>query len=152
MHRVKGFTLIELMVTIAVAAVLLGIAVPSFQGIARNNAVKATANDLVSTITAARQQSMSTRSAISVLPSTGGWNKGWKLDYADNSVEEDGEFFPRRNVSVSRTQGSGALLFLARGGIEGGGAEFKVSHDADSSISQTFCVSFFGKVTAKECS
>lgn len=43
----KGFTLIELMVTIAVAAVLLGIAVPSFQDMLERNRVAAQTNEVL---------------------------------------------------------------------------------------------------------
>jgi len=141
------------MVTIAVAAILLGIAVPSFQSIARNNAVKATTNDLVSTINTARLQSVSTRSNVEIKPASGGWADGWRLNFSDDSSEEDGDFVPRNKVSVSRTKGSGDLVFLARGGLDGGGeAEFTVSHVDANSISRTFCVSFFGKVTQGGCS
>lgn len=152
MTRVKGFTLIELIVTMAIAAILFGVAIPSFQSVSRNNAVKATANDLVSTINAARQQSLSTRSSVQIKPAAGGWGDGWTLDYADNTVEEDADFTPKNKVSVDRTKGSGALVFLSRGGIDGGEAEFTVSHDDAGTASKTFCVSFFGKVTSGECS
>ena len=152
MDRVKGFTLVELMVTIAVAAILLGVAVPSFQTVSRNNAVKATANDLMSTINMARQQSMSTRSNIEVGPAAGGWDDGWALDFANDSMGEDADYVPRQGVSVARTGGNGALVFLARGGIQGGGAEFTVSHDDTNIASRVFCVSFFGKITSGDCS
>lgn len=152
MDRVKGFTLVELMVTIAVAAILLGVAVPSFQTLSRNNAVKATTNDLMSTINLARQQAVSTRSNIEVEPAAGGWDEGWALDFANDAMGEDAEYVPRGGVSVARTGGNGALLFLARGGIQGGGTEFTVSHSDTNITSRVFCVSFFGKITVGGCS
>ncbi|WP_328795671.1 pilus assembly FimT family protein [Halopseudomonas xiamenensis] len=155
MDRVKGFTLVEIMVTIAVAAILLGIAIPSFQTVSRNNAVRATTNDLISTINIARQQSMSMRTEVKVKPASGGWGDGWELEFGSVDAGEDAEFAPGKGVSISRTAGSGALEFLARGGRgdnSGNNAEFTVSHTDSSISSRTFCVSFFGKITTGGCS
>jgi type IV fimbrial biogenesis protein FimT len=52
--RVRGFTLVELMVTIAVAAVLLAIAVPSFRSIILSNRLTTAANNIVDSIHEAR--------------------------------------------------------------------------------------------------
>ncbi|HIQ54794.1 MAG TPA: prepilin-type N-terminal cleavage/methylation domain-containing protein, partial [Pseudomonas pachastrellae] len=47
MQRERGVTLLELMVTLVVAAIVLSLAVPSFQRTIANNAVRATTSDLV---------------------------------------------------------------------------------------------------------
>lgn len=152
MDRMRGFTLIELITTMAVAAVLLAIVVPSFQSISRNNAVRTATNDLMSTINIARMQAVSTRTNLVLKPANGGWSSGWALELSAAGVEEDLETIPNGRVSVSRTVGNGSLVFLARGGLQGGAAEFKVSHNDDANVSRTFCVSFFGKITPGECS
>ena len=153
MTRNKGFTLVELMVTIAIAAILLGVAMPAFQSVARNNAVRATTNDLISTINLARQQSMSMRTQVEVSPASGGWNNGWSLAFADSSAGENAAFIPRRNVTITRSGGSGNLVFRSRGGLQGGGnIQFNVVHGDSSTSSRTICVSFFGKVTHEGCS
>lgn len=153
MTRVKGFTLIELMVTIAVAAILIGIALPSFQTVSRNNAVRATTNDLISTINLARQQSLSMRTQVEVAPIAGGWGNGWTISFADNSAGEDAEFLPRDKVSITSSGDNAALAFRARGGLQGGGdIEFNIVHEDSDTASRTICVSFFGKVTQEGCS
>jgi type IV fimbrial biogenesis protein FimT len=50
----KGFTIVELMVAIAVAAILLVIAVPSFTNAINSNRLKSTANTLIGSLKAAR--------------------------------------------------------------------------------------------------
>lgn len=153
MNRFKGFTLVELMVTIAVFAILLTVALPSFQSIARNNAVRATTNDLISTINLARQQSMSTRTEVEVSPVSGGWNNGWSLEFADSAAGEDADFTTRSNVSITSSAGNADLIFRPQGGLQGGGViEFTITHDDSSTTSRTICVSFFGKVTHEGCS
>ena len=153
MNRMKGFTLVELMVTIAVAAILLAIAIPSFQSTSRNNAVRATTNDLISTINLARQQSLSMRTQVEVAPAAGGWDDGWSIAFADSSAGEDAEFSPRSKVNITSSGGGSALVFRARGGLQGGGGiEFNIVHEDAATASRTICVSFFGKVTHEGCS
>lgn len=53
-----GFTLIELMVTIFVAAILMAIAVPSFQHITTSSRLTTTANSLVSALHVARMEAI----------------------------------------------------------------------------------------------
>lgn len=54
----RGFTIVELMITVAVAAVLLMIAVPSFKSITLSNRLNTAANDLVNAINVARMEAV----------------------------------------------------------------------------------------------
>lgn len=54
----RGFTIVELMITVAVAAVLLMIAVPSFRSITLANRLNTAANDLVNAISVARMEAV----------------------------------------------------------------------------------------------
>jgi type IV fimbrial biogenesis protein FimT len=56
--RNRGFTLWELLVTLLVAGILLGIGVPSFIEFQRNNAIVAAANDLVAAVLTARAEAV----------------------------------------------------------------------------------------------
>ena len=53
-----GFTLVELMVTIFVAAILMAIAVPSFKNISASSRLTTTANSLVGALHAARMEAV----------------------------------------------------------------------------------------------
>ncbi|MFW6341588.1 MAG: pilus assembly FimT family protein, partial [Halothiobacillaceae bacterium] len=54
MEKTTGFSLIELMITIAVLAIVLAIAVPSFSFLVQSNRATTLANDLTTAITFAR--------------------------------------------------------------------------------------------------
>lgn len=55
---VRGFSLVELLVALAVAAIGLAIAIPSFTGVIVSNQLTATANELVASLNAARLQAI----------------------------------------------------------------------------------------------
>lgn len=54
----SGFTLIELMITLAVAVILLMIAVPSFNNLIASNRITTVANDVVDAINTARMEAV----------------------------------------------------------------------------------------------
>lgn len=58
MNRQSGFTLVELMVTLAVAAILLTLAVPNFRDFLLNNRLTATANDFIAAANLARSEAI----------------------------------------------------------------------------------------------
>ncbi|GGY23319.1 hypothetical protein GCM10008098_15950 [Rhodanobacter panaciterrae] len=57
-RHVRGFTLVELMITVTIAVVLIMIAVPSFKTIMLSNKLTTTSNDLVLAINSARMEAV----------------------------------------------------------------------------------------------
>ncbi len=58
MRTEQGFTLVELLITVAVLGILTALAVPSFREMMDRNAVTTTANDLLSSILLARSEAV----------------------------------------------------------------------------------------------
>lgn len=94
--RVAGFTLIELLVTLSVLVILLAVAAPGLQPLARNNRITALTNDLVSTLNLARSEAIKRGVRVTVCKSANpdasapvcsagaNWRDGW-LVFVDNS-------------------------------------------------------------------
>jgi type IV fimbrial biogenesis protein FimT len=84
MRFTKGFTLIELMVTVAVVAILATIAFPSFQSTIRSNRVAAANNEIVGMVNLARSEAIrSGQGAVVCGSSTGASCDGsWALGVA----------------------------------------------------------------------
>lgn len=66
----KGFTLVELMVTVALLAILATIAVPSFVDFIRKNEVQAKADEITRLMQYARSEAVSSRSSATVTQDT----------------------------------------------------------------------------------
>jgi type IV fimbrial biogenesis protein FimT len=96
MRKDSGFTLIELMVTVAIAAILLGVAVPSFAEFIKNNRRAAAVNLFITDIHLARAEAakrnqrvvICKRNPATVQPAcstAADWTDGW-LVFVDNSA------------------------------------------------------------------
>ncbi|AXI01517.1 pilus assembly FimT family protein [Aquirhabdus parva] len=74
----RGFTLVELIVTIAIVAILAAIAAPSFTQIIANQRIKSAAYELAQTLQYARSQAVLSRRSVDLrasYPTTGNnWN------------------------------------------------------------------------------
>lgn len=90
--RQKGFTLIELMVTIAIAAVLMMVGVPSFVAFQRNSQLTSAANSFIAALSAARGEAMKRGRQAVVVPRAGNdWATGWTVFVdTDNNQQFNG--------------------------------------------------------------
>ena len=82
--RCRGFTLIELMVTIAVLAVLLMIGIPSFAELVRNNRLTTNANQLITAMNLAKSEAIRRRIRVTLrATAVPNWENGWEV-FTDN--------------------------------------------------------------------
>lgn len=163
--RQSGFTLIELMVTIAVLAVLLGLALPSFQGSLRSNRVATATNDMLASLALARSEAIRSTRGGGVCASNDGatcggtWGDGW-LVWADangSGTLDGGETvlrYSRGNPSLAATGPNGSpVAFDARGRRRAGGDQtltLKPSECGGQPLQRTLTINATGQVrTAK---
>jgi len=79
-RSLHGFTLVELMVTIAVLAILLMIAVPSFNEAALSSKLNSIANSFVSSAQLARSEAIKRNTPVRLCAGgdcAGSWKDGW---------------------------------------------------------------------------
>jgi type IV fimbrial biogenesis protein FimT len=111
MKKQSGLTLIELMVTLSVAAILLVVAGPSFVSARKDNVRTTYINELVSSLNLARSEAAKSNSTIAICPSSDGeacagdnYDSGWIVFRNDNGdqppVVDTGEVILRTHVGT----------------------------------------------------
>ncbi|HTT09559.1 MAG TPA: GspH/FimT family pseudopilin [Burkholderiaceae bacterium] len=101
--RVRGVTLIEVIVTLAVAAMLYASAVPAFQSALERLRLTTTTNDLVLAVGIARAEATSRHGRVAIAPRRGlDWSSGWHvfIDANDNGRLDGGETIVRTFEAV----------------------------------------------------
>lgn len=93
-----GFTLVELMVTVVVLSILMGVAIPSMTGLINANRLAGQANELVSALQVARSEAIRQNAGVTVCASTDGlvcsdagtWTHWLVRGGRDNAVIQSG--------------------------------------------------------------
>jgi type IV fimbrial biogenesis protein FimT len=137
LHGHSGFSLIELMVTIAIVAILLAVAFPSFEGSLRSNRMATASNELIASLSLARSEALRNPSGAVICTSDDGtscggdWNDGWIvwIDQDGDRVLDSEDRVVRHVVSNDRlvlaaaaTPAGNPLMFAfdPRGRVEDG--------------------------------
>lgn len=85
-HTGRGFTLIELMVTVAILAIVIRFAIPGMSDVILSNRLTSYSNDFVSSALSARGEAIKRNRVItlcaaaassSTCATSGGWQQGW---------------------------------------------------------------------------
>ncbi|WP_353393970.1 GspH/FimT family pseudopilin [Hydrogenophaga sp. 5NK40-0174] len=122
MKKQSGFTAIEMMVSVAILAILVGIGIPSLRLLIQSMQISAVTNDVVSTLQVARSEAVKRGVPVTVCSSnnqatcSGGWIDGWVV--RDNAAAANPPFrvWPATRAGVGIVVG-GAVEFNALGGV-----------------------------------
>ena len=166
--RASGFTMIEMLMTMAIAAILLGIAVPSFRYVTNSNRIAGEINGLLGDLQLARSEAIKEGRNVTVCVSTDGtscanstsWNSGWIVfsDPANVGVVDAGETVLRvqKPFSGSDSFTSNGIIKVTfnREGYAAGVADGTLItlHDSTTTSAWTRCLSLnlIGQMTTEK--
>ncbi|MES9900901.1 MAG: GspH/FimT family pseudopilin [Sedimenticola sp.] len=122
-EKSKGFTLVELMITLAVGGILLAIAVPSYRTMVQNNRLAAGANEFVSSMGLARSEALKRRTDITVTATDSSvagneWGKGgWEVKEGTTLLKTVPAF--SGDITFNSTGDNSSFTYSANGGASG---------------------------------
>jgi len=114
-NRSPGFTIIELLIVVAILGILSAIAAPSFREFIVGSQIRSAASELYGSALMARSEAIKRNASIDVIPSGSGWAGGWTVKVnASGKVLENHEALS--NVTVT-PNASGNLSFRIDGRV-----------------------------------
>ncbi len=116
MHKnIKGLTLIELIVALAVITILIAIAGPNFTSLNTSNKLTAKLNSLAGDFALTRNEAVTRNSNITIAANIAatGWSSGWKvfIDADADGIFDAGE----TQIKVSDALGTGTIVITDSG-------------------------------------
>lgn len=135
----RGFTLIELIIAMAVLAVVVGVAFPSFQSLIAEQRVKAASEGLAMSILYARSEAIKRRAGIDVSQLDSSWSNGWEVKQGTNVLRKDSM------SGVTITGVSSSSLSLNRNGRLSSTFSFAICDSAGKATKRVLAVSIGGQ-------
>ena len=129
--RARGFTLVEMMTVIGIAAILLSIAAPGMSQLLESQRLRSLAFDLVSDMTLARNESLKRAARVRVSPlRESDWSAGWQV-----LVEANSEVVRQRSPAGGTLLVSGApssVTYDRNGRLTGAAGMIRIALDSPS--------------------
>lgn len=114
----QGFTLIELMITLLIGAILLTIAIPSYTDFIRNMRITAESQDFLQALQAARAEAVRTGADVVVSGTGGGgneWGAGVLIERGALGSNDIVRELPAATVTIDSTSDVSIYVFSPNG-------------------------------------
>lgn len=130
MRTAHGFTLVELVIVVAVVGVLAGVAAPSFNEIILAQRLKSTSFDLIASLSYARSEAIKRNATITIAPEGGNWASGWTVKHGTDLLRSQPSV---ANVTITLTGTTN--IEYGRSGRVTTGANSTIEIDDNQSLS-----------------
>nr|WP_311528145.1 GspH/FimT family pseudopilin [uncultured Ralstonia sp.] len=143
--RHAGFTLIEVVTTVTILAILLTIATPYFRDFVLTQRAKAGAYDLISSLLYARSEALKRNTNVVVTPTNGGWQNGWSVTVGTTALAKH-EAVPGLTVTAP----AGNLVYTSSGRVSAAAiSSFSIAASGSSATPTCVKVELSGMPTSQ---
>ena len=121
-NRQSGLTLLEVLITTGLMAVILGLGVPSMSKYIDNSRAAAATNELIASINEARAEAIKNNKTAIVQARSGGWDNGYRVGVdlnGDNRIRnaDDQIIYETRDNKAIAVKGRGRLIIRPSGRV-----------------------------------
>jgi type IV fimbrial biogenesis protein FimT len=139
MRRLVGFTLIELIVTIAVAAILASLAAPSFRQFIASQRIKNASFDVVSALSMARSEAVTRNTDVYF--GTSDWANGWYVSANSDGSSPLSTHEAFKNLTITASGGLTQIIYGKDGRTTTAATKFNIAPATSLSGVSARCVS-----------
>lgn len=118
----RGFTAIELMVVVAIVAILTAVAAPYMGQMVRAQRLRTSAFDVFASLTLARSEAIKRNVAVTMAPVGGDWTKGWTIKDANNNLLKS-----QGSIDTLAINGPDNVVYTGTGRLNAAIAPFNLS-------------------------
>jgi type IV fimbrial biogenesis protein FimT len=148
-RRARGFTIIEVLVTVAVLGVLASLAAPNVATWIRSTRVSTAGSDLYATLILARSEAVKRNANVDVIPNdASAWEAGWSVDAGGTELKRQ-DAYPG---SVDIDGPAGNVTFRRDGRLDGAATvTFTLTAPTDSAVRTRYVtVDLSGRPSVKQ--
>jgi type IV fimbrial biogenesis protein FimT len=106
--RIRGFTLIELVFTITVVAILAALAAPSFREFIATQRIRNASFDLMAALTLVRSEAITRNASVDLVRAGSSWSNGWTVSVGTTVLQVQQAY---GGLTISDSAGLGTISY-----------------------------------------
>lgn len=153
--RNRGFTIIELMVTILIIGILTTYALPNYRTFVADQRIRSTSFDIMTTLTLTRSEAIKRNAQVIATPANNDWSQGWTVTTGAGTIISQQSSIAGLTIICKQgtpltTQACNAVTYDAEG--RSSNAQSIEISNADTTNAKTRCISIdlSGRPNAKK--
>ena len=120
-----GFTLIEILIVVAILAILVTVAAPNMRAFMDAQRVKSPASDLYASLVLARSEAITRNASVDLVPNVADWAGGWRVRVQSGGTVLRVQDAYAARLSITSNQ-AGVLTYGGNGRLVTSAATFRI--------------------------